>query len=195
MSYASTDPGPAAASRGDIDRLFLALVPDGAIAARVAALAQGLKRAHRFTGRPIKPEHLHVTLFSLGDWEVLPPSIPARAGDALEDVQAPSFVVTFDRAVSFRSDGNYPFVLLAGENRAPLKAMRASLGAALSRHKLGRFARGPFTPHMTLLYDARAADEAPIAPISWTARDIVLVHSLVGRTRHVHLVRRPLGAQ
>ncbi len=196
MPLASPDYRPASVARSEPDRLFLALMPDHATAARTIALAQGLKRAHRFAGRLIKPEHLHVTLFHLGDWDDLPRSVVARAQAILEDMRSPPFVVTLDRAVSFQGrDGKHPFVLLAGGIDAPLKTLRASLGRALVRHKLGRFARGSFTPHMTLLYDTRAADEAPIAPISWTAGDIVLVHSLVGWTRHVHLARRPLGAQ
>ncbi|MEI9991601.1 MAG: 2'-5' RNA ligase family protein [Rhizomicrobium sp.] len=181
------------AERGRADRLFFALVPDAGTAARVTSLAEDLKHARGFTGRLIKPGHLHVSLVFLGDWDGLPGSVLSRAHDAAQGVRAPSFVITLDRAVSFRSDGNYPFVLLAGGDDAPLKALRASLGAALARRKLGRFARAPFTPHMTLLYDAKAADEAPIAPMSWTVADIVLVHSLFGQNRHEHLARWPLG--
>ena len=50
------------------ERIFLAALPDPATAARIHALAETLKREHGFTGNLILPEHLHVTLFHLGDW-------------------------------------------------------------------------------------------------------------------------------
>jgi 2'-5' RNA ligase len=32
-----------------------------------------------------------------------------------------------------------------------------------------------------------------VAPIAWRAREFVLVHSLLGQTRHIPLARWPLG--
>jgi RNA 2',3'-cyclic 3'-phosphodiesterase len=46
-----------------------------------------------------------------------------------------------------------------------------------------------FTPHLTLLYDARHIDERPIRPIGWTVSEFVLVLSLIGKTKHVPIQR------
>jgi 2'-5' RNA ligase len=35
--------------------------------------------------------------------------------------------------------------------------------------------------------------EQAIEPIEWTVREIVLVHSLLGRTTHRHVARLPLA--
>ena len=49
------------------------------------------------------------------------------------------------------------------------------------------------TPHVTLLYDDVLVEERAVEPIRWTVREFVLVHSLLGQTRHVPLARWPLG--
>jgi RNA 2',3'-cyclic 3'-phosphodiesterase len=174
------------------DRLFLAILPDPETAERIARLGENLKQARRFTGRLIRPEHLHISLFFMGGFEGLPERIIARTKLALEEVEALPFTVTFDRSASFgRMAEKHPFVLLGGDTQ--LFALRAALAGALMQQKLGHVTRAPFTPHMTLLYDSRFVDEAPIVPLSFTAREVVLVHSLYGATRHEHLARRALG--
>jgi 2'-5' RNA ligase len=45
---------------------------------------------------------------------------------------------------------------------------------------------------MTLLYDDRSVAEQAVETIGWTAREFVLVHSLLGQTRHIPLGRWPL---
>ena len=64
------------------ERIFFAALPDAATAARIHALAEHLKAEHELGGTLILPEHLHVTLFHLGDWITLPEEIVARAKDA-----------------------------------------------------------------------------------------------------------------
>ena len=44
-------------------RLFLAAVPDTDTALRVYRLAAALKRAHKFDGKIIEPDRLHISLF------------------------------------------------------------------------------------------------------------------------------------
>ena len=45
---------------------------------------------------------------------------------------------------------------------------------------------------MTLLRDAHRVPDHDIEPIEWEVRDVVLVHSLLGKTTHRHLARVPL---
>jgi 2'-5' RNA ligase len=175
------------------DRIFFACLPDAQAASRIHALAEECRRAKGFEGTLILPEHLHVTLFHLGDWAVLPEEIVALARKAADEVVLPAFDVAFTRAESFRnSTGVYPFVLTGGKDAADWRALHAALGAALTRVGLGGATRGEFKPHVTLLRDAVRAAPAAIAPLSWTVSDFVLVHSLLGKTTHVHLGRWPL---
>jgi 2'-5' RNA ligase len=173
------------------DRIFFACLPDPATAARIHDLAAKLKFANGFDGTLILPEHLHVTLFHLGDWAALPEEIVRLAKGAAEALGAEPFEVEFRRAESFRnSTGIYPFVLTA--DVAPWRKLHDALAQALARAGLGGATKGEFKPHITLLRDEKRASPAPIAPIAWTVRDVVLVHSLLGKTTHVHLGRWPL---
>jgi 2'-5' RNA ligase len=55
----------------------------------------------------------------------------------------------------------------------------------------GPRANAKFAPHVTLMYDDQGISEQAVEPVSWTAHDFVLVHSLLGQTKHVHLGRWP----
>jgi RNA 2',3'-cyclic 3'-phosphodiesterase len=172
------------------DRIFFACLPDVETAARIHALAETLKRENGFKGTLILPEHLHVTLFHLGDWQAFPQQIVDVANKAAAEVASPSFDVTFPRVESFRNrTGIYPFVL-SGE-AASWSALRIALGAALKKNGLGGavHAADDFKPHVTLLRDSLRAKPARSEPISWAVRDFVLVHSLLGQTKHIHLGR------
>jgi RNA 2',3'-cyclic 3'-phosphodiesterase len=172
---------------GDDARLFLAAVPDGATAARIRRLASVLKRAHQFNGNLIEPARLHVSLFFLGG---LPEQDIRAARMAAADVRIEPFEVSFDRTASFRGKrGSRPFVLVGDKGLQLLMSFRQTLGDAILRRGLRRVARTNFTPHVTLLYDARSVEEYPIEPISWTVNEFVLIRSLRG---HECLARWPL---
>ena len=148
-----------------------------------------LKRAHHFDGKLIAPERLHISLFFLGG---LPESQIRAACEAATDVRAEPFEVSFDRTASFRGrSGNRPFVLIGDDGLRRLQSFRRMLGAALTRRGLRRVANTHFTPHVTLLYDARSVEEHPIEPIGWTVTEFVLIHSMKG---HDYLARWPLLA-
>ncbi|CCB66419.1 MULTISPECIES: 2'-5' RNA ligase family protein [unclassified Hyphomicrobium] len=172
------------------DRIFFACLPDEATAERVHALAERLKRANGFDGTLVLPNHLHVTLYHLGDWPSLPAPIVSAALDAAAQVSIRAFDVTLTGSESFRGGiGPFPFVLTCEQDIAAWNALRRPLGVAMERVGLGGATRGRFTPHITLLRDEKRAAAAPIEPISWTVRELVLVHSLLGKTTHVHLGR------
>ena len=178
------------------DRIFLALLPDAGTAARIHALAEELKARHGFTANLIQPEHLHVTLFHLGDWAALPDMVVEAAKTAAGSVEAKPFEVVFDTARSFRnSTGVYPFVLTGPEHGSPLHHFHRMLGAALKKAGLGAAVHEEdFTPHVTLTYDELKVNPAKLAaPMVWTVRDFALVHSVLGRTTHHHLARFALG--
>jgi RNA 2',3'-cyclic 3'-phosphodiesterase len=171
-------------------RLFLATLPDAGTAARIHALASVLKRAHQFNGRLTEPERLHVSLFFLGG---LPEQAVEAAYAAATDVQMEPFEVLFDRTASFRGKrGSRPFVLIGEKGLEQLVSFRRMLGGAMLRRGLRRVAHTNFTPHVTLLYDARAVEEYPIEPVSWIVKEFVLIRSLRG---HQHLARWPLEAR
>lgn len=173
-------------------RIFLAALPDAETAGRIHAMAEEMKAAHGFTANLILPEHLHVTLFHLGDWAVLPDEIVTLASGAASQVGVPAFDVTFKRAESFRnSTGVFPFVLTG--DKAQWTSLHEALRRALTDAGLGGATRGDFQPHLTLTYDKMRVKPHVVAPITWLVRDFVLIHSELGKTTHNHLGRWPLG--
>jgi 2'-5' RNA ligase len=165
------------------DRLFLAVLPDAETAERIARTARHLRVSHGLTGKPLKPEHFHVTLCHIEDSVGLSSGVVEEVKACAARVEMPSFRVCFDRAGSFR---NGALVLRGDDGTIGLDILQQRLSDALDDEP--RKARR-FTPHVTLLRDGLRVPEQPIEPIEWTVREVVLVHSLLGRTTHRHVAR------
>lgn len=181
---------PAAAT----DRLFLAVFPDGEAAAQISALAAAQCARHGLRGKPLAPERFHVTLFHLGDWAGLRQDVVDAATRAAARMRAAPFEVMFDRVASF--DGRrdkLPFVLRSDGGNAALRAFRADLGARLGEEGVRLSEATGFEPHVTLAYDARKVVAEAVAPVVWRVDEFVLIHSLLGQTRHLRLGRWALG--
>lgn len=179
------------------DRVFFAVYPDAATAARICALAVELRGRHALRGKPLAAERLHVTLHHLGDYAGLPNDVVRTAGEAAGQVALAPFEVTLDRATSFAAHrGHCPFVLLGDdEGVKPLLELQRTLGEFLKGGGLARRVASRFTPHLTLLYDDRIAATQAVEPVRWRVDEFVLVHSLLGRSRHVPLARWPLRSR
>jgi RNA 2',3'-cyclic 3'-phosphodiesterase len=175
-------------------RLFFALVPDAEAAARLTHISGQLRKANSLAGKPITTEHLHITLHHLGDYPEpgVPPEMLEKARVAGDSLNMPSFEVTFDCVMSFFKTANHPFILRGKAGLDRTRAFQEALGRAMVKAHLGHCVDTRFTPHMTLSYEKRNVPEQAIEPVSWTARELVLVHSLIGQTRHIHLARWPL---
>jgi len=182
----------ATARRPKTDRLFFAVRPDPETAAEIAERTKRWRVEHGLTGRPLRPEHLHVTLFHVsllsgGNATGTPSAELIEAlAERASGVAMPAFRVEFDRIMSFR---NGAFVLAGDESAIGLEVLQQRLSDALDASP--RPARR-FVPHVTLLRDNRHIAEQPIERIGWTAREVVLVHSLPGQATHRDLVRMPL---
>lgn len=175
------------------DRLFFAIFPDMDAAERIAQLAWHLRNEHGLKGKPFATERFHVTLHHLGDYVGLPHGDVGRAVDAAAAVVMPPFEVTFDRTASFLGrPRNRPFVLRGGDGLAALMAFQQVLSTQLKKIGVGDSRMKAYTPHVTLLYDDFTVAEHAVETISWSARECVLVHSMLGRARHVPLARWPL---
>lgn len=85
-------------------------------------------------------------------------------------------------------------MLKARDGNAALQAFREKLGCELLRVGLGRCVSRTFEPHVTLAYATALPAPETVAPIRWTAREVVLVHSLIGQTRYIGLGRWALNA-
>jgi RNA 2',3'-cyclic 3'-phosphodiesterase len=187
------------------DRLFFALFPSEEAIPQIVKTSQQLRDAHGLKGKSLSTDRLHVTLHHVGDYAGgLPDGIVETAKEAAAKVTATAFDVTFDRAMSFLGrPRNKPFVLRGNETikegseggLAALMAFQKSFYLAMCRAGLqGPRGNAKFAPHVTLMYDDQGIAEQAVEPVSWTAHDFVLVHSLIGQTRHIHLGRWPLSS-
>ena len=179
------------------DRLYLAIFPDTAYATRFETFAAKHLAARGMEGRPVEASRLHVTLFHLGDYTELPPGLVTQATEALAHLAAEPFTIHFDQIGSFSNGGGYgDFVLTASHGNEALRALHRQLAAHLNAAALNQHTKGSFTPHMTLAYNKPAVPFQSIEPVVWPAHEVVLIHSLLGKTRHIRLadkkVSRPI---
>ncbi|MFM0169269.1 2'-5' RNA ligase family protein [Paraburkholderia sediminicola] len=180
------------------DGLFFAVFPDATTAASISKLAQQLCGETRARSKPLAAGRLHVTLHHLGNFAGgLPQERVDAAMQAAASIRMEPFSVEFDTAVSFASKPRPgPLVLGGGEGVAGLHMLHDALGHALQNAGLGDHAvssAAHYTPHVTLAYGMPWAAARPVEPVCWNVREFALMHSLLGRTRHVALARWTLA--
>ncbi len=176
-----------------LDGVFFAILPDAAHAALIKQQTRHLCRELGLTGEPLTVRHPHVSLYNLGSYECVPRGIVAAAAEAGDAVQMRQFDVGFDKVMSFTGrQGNLPLVLRGDDGIAGLMMLHQYLGLAMRNAGLGPWAKGSYTPHLTLRYGADQVGEHAIETIRWTVREFVLVNSLRDRHQYVLLGRWPL---
>jgi 2'-5' RNA ligase len=168
-------------------RLFFAFQPPEDVAARIDALTDGLGTSRS----RVRGDRLHITASIFDDLPFLPPRLQEVATAAVASIQAPPMPLVFDRLVS----NGRTTCLVQSEVSPTLKLFQKQLSAALERAELPLRRGWKFHPHITLMYASQGARNEQILPISWKAEEFVLVHSLVGLTRHIVMDRWPLIEQ
>ncbi|GJH15068.1 RNA 2',3'-cyclic phosphodiesterase [Caballeronia novacaledonica] len=174
------------------DSLFFALYPDAPAATRITELAARLRIDHKLKATPIPFDRLHVTLHYLGAFPGIPADVLKQAHIAASQIASLPIELTLDRIESFSSRRAKRPLVLSGDITAPLDALEQTLGAALATAGIAVKRHPRFTPHVTLLYDEHRIARQPVEPIAWTAREFVLVRSLLGRSQYEVLARWPL---
>lgn len=166
------------------DPIYLMLYPSVAAAAQMTALGRQL----RLPGRPIDAKRLHVTLHSLCHFARLTNGLLAKIANALSALIMPPFLIGFDRLMNFGRESG-PLVLCGSDDSvAGVMMLRDEIASALA--PIGLCQRQPsFTPHVTLNYANWFVRERQIEQICWPVRELALVCSRQGQSRHV-LIRR-----
>jgi 2'-5' RNA ligase len=159
-------------------RLFFALWPDEAAAAKLASLAGGL--AGRSKGKAVPVEKIHLTLAFLGS------VADERVADLLAvRVDAASFTMRLDCAGAFPKVG----VAWAGAESPPpeLLALQSKLMRKLARLGFGLEERA-YVPHVTLVRKVRGPiARAGIEAIEWPVGEVALVRSDTGTGRYTRI--------
>ncbi|MGO4440025.1 2'-5' RNA ligase family protein [Rhizobium sp. RAF56] len=173
--------------------LYFALLPEPSAATDAERLATALSRQYHLSGRPYARDRLNISLYGIGAFAELSEEIIFAVMQAAAAVRAAPFTVTLDRAVS-TDEPNHPLVLCASNENSALQALHFQL--RLSMHGLGLHPTTlipSLAPHLTLLCDRRTVPDTNLeAPVTWTVREFVLVHSLYGTGKHDQLGCWPL---
>lgn len=177
-------PTPNATARQLAHRYFFALLPDEVTGRRIHAFAE-----RELGGKGLmRPERLHVTLALTADFDAPYPALAAalrRAGDAVAAAPVP---LVLDRL----SAGQRTAALRPAHDIPALRALQAEIARAMAREGVPMRRDWRFSPHVTLAYRDGEPVQRRSEDFGWTARDFVLIESLVGLTRHCLLARWPL---
>lgn len=173
---------PARSWRARGDPLFFAVRPDGAAAPQLVELARALSHRYGLTGAITPTGRQHVSL--RGCFRPRPEiDAAAKVLTSSVAIEMTAFELRLDRVMSFKSKSSRRPVVAVGLS-GELEELRRRLYRAMRR----RSRQGPigatFLPHVTLLRDSAVVPEQPIAPIVWTVRELVLIHSVWGEARH-----------
>jgi 2'-5' RNA ligase len=185
--------GPRLQSNARRHDVFLAIRPDAADAARLAAHAAAESARLGVGGQAVEAGRLHVSLFGLAEYaSEFPAADVARWMAALDTVRIAPFEVAFDLASTFGGQGN-PLVMRSREAAgvAGVRRLHEAVGIALADTGL-RLGWSNDEPHMTVSYRGARIVDSAIAPVRWTAREFVLIDSHVGAHLHETLERWPL---
>lgn len=166
-----------------LDNFFLALMPPQDVLETLFE-AQSMLQG----GKPMDALRLHVTMYLLDPAARELPVSLQRLCALMTSEQLPAARVIFDQLAGNGRTG----LLLAGEKMDGVEHLRERLVALLEPANIRQFPKYRFNPHMTLRRGKVEEKRQSIDPISWDAREIVLVRSLVGQSRYEILARWPL---
>lgn len=175
-------------------RVFFALQPDAEAAEAILRLAGDLRQRHGLKGRPTPASRLHLSLNFVGTFRGPPTrAVMEKAASLAGRVSAAAFQVTLNHVESWRGDP-HPLVLLGEEGVLGAELLYGALHKALASGTMAPRREPPFWPHVSLLWDKAEAPRQFVEPISWMAREFVLLDSPYGEGRQEVLGRWPLAA-
>jgi RNA 2',3'-cyclic 3'-phosphodiesterase len=174
--------------------VFFALPPPSEVVPRLVSLGDRLSTDGDLRGGRTPAHRFHVSLVALGAYAAVPKEIVARAREVASAMQFPSFVLAFDRVMSFGGNANSrSLVLTGGDGLIGADMLHARLYAALAG--AGLIAPHPraFTPHLTLSWEDGPRTTRFIDPIAWRVSELRLADGVQGEGRHDILGRWSLA--
>ena len=158
-----------------LHRLFFAITP----AMHAIPPIESARRTY-CSGRPVKSEHLHVTMEIFDDHIGVPEALVERLIAVGNDIDMPGFLLSLGRVV-----GTTRSVALRPNGRSTgLALLQRAIRERVIDAGLSPREGWTFNPHMTLGYRDEPAFSRAIDPILWQVEELVLIHSHVGETRH-----------
>jgi len=186
----------------ELHRLFIGLAVPDDIRRRLVERLDGWRKRFAFA-RWAHPDDWHITLHFIGETESGKiPAIVRALNESAADARP--FDVKLRGLGTFGPPARPSLLLVLPDGRhEPLRALHAALGGALAREIGFAPEARPFKPHLTLARKYAGAEpwnparaEAETFSASWTARDVCLFRSHLGRRPMYEVVHRaPIGDQ
>ena len=166
-------------------RLFFALFPPLEVAQQLERWAQEVAGAIR--GKPVRADHIHLTLAFLGEAD------SQRAIDAARRVKGESFDLPIETARCWKHNQ----IVWAGPECIPAELERLVSALQLELYRSEFIVeRRPFAAHVTLVRKAREPAVLPALPrVAWPVSEFLLLQSWLASAGSTYKVgaRFPLG--
>lgn len=138
----------------------------------------------------LKPQNYHLTLCTIDETSMSHPFLRQRVASAFEGGLPAAASIPFGRIVS--RDAGAELVTVG--STAAIRQLYDDLVARLAPYGIAPWYRqSGLRPHITLGYGKHAFDPVPVA-WNWTPRELVLIESHIGHSRHRVLQRWQLPA-
>lgn len=178
----------------DEHRYFFAFRPPADATHSIDIFGRSLCRSLGSGSRLLGPSRYHITLCGIKGQGEAPAWIIAALKAIGGSVSAPIFDIAFDHARGYGRPGEPRAVFLASTQKISVLddfywRLRNAMQANGFRTKPG------FNPHLTVFYDEHPVTNAIVPPVRFTVRDLVLIRSIHGSSRHDHLARWRLGGR
>lgn len=165
-------------------RLFLAFRPPAPLISEIGRIRDAFPSRGR-----VADDHLHMTLLPFPLFSEFPEPVADRLVRVFAAARLPRCRIIVDRLVL----GLRSALLQPSEPVLGLQSFQSELARLVREAGLRPLERHRFSPHLTLFYNGLDGPCFWIDPISWTAGELVLVHSLHGEGRHETLARWALS--
>jgi RNA 2',3'-cyclic 3'-phosphodiesterase len=175
-----------------MENLFLAVNLIDNVKMRMRSSFASVSRLLDFGFRPVGDDCVHLSIQSLGRYERLPDVLIKHAMLIGSRVEVPAFPATFDRLQGFNGTYGRAVVLTSSRPADGFFTLRKAVFAEMQLAGMDVPSDLDFSPHVSLAYQRSRIPTIPVNPVTWIVHELVLVRSLIGRSKHICLGRWPL---
>lgn len=175
-----------------MENLFLAVGLVETVKERMQSSFASALRLLDFGVRPVAQGCMHLSIQCLAQLDRISDTQIKRALLIGSRVEVPAFAATFDRLQGF--NGKYGRAVVMTSSR-PARGFFTLRKAVFGEMHLAGMEVPPsldFAPHVSLAYQRSRIPTIPVRPVTWMVHELVLIRSLVGRSKHICLGRWPL---